>query len=476
MTAPTRAELTRAVNECFDEWTVSKGKTYFEQRRVFDIDLKLSSGEMTVRARVRGGDTEPYTTSVIVRRKRTRMTVDATCSCPVEEDCKHCVAVLLAAIDKQTVYRYEPAQKTLLPEPARVVPQPALPEPWVNWITDVKTAAKPAVEETDDYPPDEPRRVFYVVKPSSDGRGAAVEFYVAPVWGGDRRGPERLYLAQILSQTARFVRRIDKQLAQKLTIAQPYGSYEPKLNGSEGPELLKELLATERCKWQGAGQKHPVLKAGDKRSGKLSWRIDNKGQQFPTIDVSPKITTVIPLSPPWYVDENTAECGPIETGLPDAVAQAWLRAPAVLPEQSAVIEAQLKSDNLGALLPPPRKIETEIFDNLKPVPCLRLYSIDAVREFGHHYYDPRESESQTHLTLAHLEFAYRDTRVSSNFLPFVQHLVDGRFVRIVRDTKAEAQARDRLLRLQMLPASGHLFDYRLGKHKDDFAFAKWLAS
>jgi hypothetical protein len=84
---------------------------------------------------------------------------------------------------------------------------------------------------------------------------------------------------------------------------------------------------------------------------------------------------VLPLSPPWYVDEEQACCGPLETGLSAEAAIAWLLAPKLSPEQSPLLSQELP-ERAVASLPLPVKIEIETCRRRPPVPCLRLVSTD----------------------------------------------------------------------------------------------------
>jgi len=76
--------------------TFSRGRAYAHQGAVRSVHWE--SDRLRVSGEVQGSERSPYRVSVILRRSAARRLVgiDAVCSCPVEYDCKHAVALLLA--------------------------------------------------------------------------------------------------------------------------------------------------------------------------------------------------------------------------------------------------------------------------------------------------------------------------------------------------------------------------------------------
>src|ERR1041385_2083317 len=181
-------------------------------------------------------------------------------------------------------------------------------------------------------------------------------------FGGGSGQPQNLYRGNVLYNhpPAPFVRPGDVVLARKAMLAQAsFNAFELFLEGVAGAELLKEILATGRCHWRGSGKQHPVLTLGAARPAQPTWIADGQGRQRPGFNVAPPATGFLPFAPPWYVDESSATCGPLETGLADAVAAAWLTAPPVAPQQATAVSAELikRAGTLG--LPAPRAVEVE---------------------------------------------------------------------------------------------------------------------
>ena len=140
--------------------------------------------------------------------------------------------------------------------------------------------------------------------------------------------------------------------------------------GRPGAQVLPEIVATGRCYWQSLRKNSRALSLGAARPAKPIWRTDQRGWQEPILEVTLAAVS-LPLSPPWYVDEQESCCGPLETGLPPDAAAAWLLAPKLSPEQSPLLSQELPGGALPSL-PLPVKIEIEIVSGKPPVPCLRL--------------------------------------------------------------------------------------------------------
>jgi SNF2 family DNA or RNA helicase len=294
--------------------------------------------------------------------------------------------------------------------------------------------------------------------------------------------PRAYQLSNLLSHQAfpAFVRPLDVQLGRKILLAQPsLNTYDVRLANAAGAELLPELLATGRCHWRGAGKKSRPLAPGAARPAKPVWNIDEKGCQRPTFQIDPPAARVLPVSPPWFVDDTNGECGPIETNLPPDVAAAWLSAPPVSPEDAQIVATEFAGRQSQFALPSPRPVEIEERARVEPAPCLRLYSTRLKNRFYNYGWAPDDDgERDREQSFARLDFDYAGVRVEphgANHL--LENYSDGKLRRMRRDPAAENKALHHLTKIGLQPAKYVVTDVNLGSHADAYTFSKeekWL--
>ncbi|WP_094094537.1 SWIM zinc finger family protein [Paenibacillus physcomitrellae] len=85
--------LVRYTGSQFDEVTLSRGFLYFKQGRVEQLEMPEPA---LVRAAVRGSDPQPYKVEIPLETLSL-----ASCSCPVNEPCKHMAAALMKLAETQ---------------------------------------------------------------------------------------------------------------------------------------------------------------------------------------------------------------------------------------------------------------------------------------------------------------------------------------------------------------------------------------
>ena len=95
--------------------TFMRGRAYAVQGRVRDIQIEQAPGTTIITAKVGGGST--YKTTVIQGQGPRGITVHVRCTCPIGHDCKHGVAVIIAA-QAQAATRIVPAWERTLREVA----------------------------------------------------------------------------------------------------------------------------------------------------------------------------------------------------------------------------------------------------------------------------------------------------------------------------------------------------------------------
>ena len=140
----------------FSAVTLQRGRRYAQEGRVRIKSVEERADEIHVAAEVRGTQDEPYDVELWLGMDgRGEVTeVDGVCMCPVEEDCKHIVAVLLKLEEAgagQAARRPEARAATDFPEPSAAA---------LEWLGELADQASPrqAVDRA-------AARVLYLLRP-----------------------------------------------------------------------------------------------------------------------------------------------------------------------------------------------------------------------------------------------------------------------------------------------------------------------
>ncbi|HSH14823.1 MAG TPA: DEAD/DEAH box helicase, partial [Verrucomicrobiae bacterium] len=342
-------------------------------------------------------------------------------------------------------------------------------DPLLNsWLERIATTLEMAPIET---PPEENReeQLRYVLKPEH-GRIRLELAHVRALKAGGFGQPRNCTLSSLLNpyRTA-AVADADVELARKIVLAQKqFNTYEAFLEGEQGARLLPLLLATGRCHWRGCGKQRPPLTPGEPRKATAEWEVDNRGSQKPVFKSEPPVTAILPVSPLWYVDEDADECGPLETGMPPAIATAWLSAPVVRPELAEAVALRLAGHQDRIQLPPLRNVAIEAIERVRPTARLLLYAAQLKKHFYGYGWNREKPLEVVHL--AHLDFDYAGVQVEPRAEAMVlERFEDGHLRRMRRDNAFERKAFTRLVDSGLTPATTLLFDYDLGEYANALA-------
>ncbi len=183
----------------------------------------------------------------------------------MELDCKHVAAVLLHVLEGPEQWFAPVFQADFLGGhfppalPSGAAPAPQLDHRWDSWLLRLDQVA--AASDSGDADRlasgnDVPERIIYLLKPQQ-GR-LKVELAVArQLKNGGWGQPQSYQFSNVLynQPPARFVQPLDVELVRRLMLAQgAFNTYELFLEGSQGTEVLKNILATGRCPLAGQRQ------------------------------------------------------------------------------------------------------------------------------------------------------------------------------------------------------------------------------
>ncbi|HTZ69256.1 MAG TPA: SNF2-related protein, partial [Acetobacteraceae bacterium] len=164
----------------------------------------------------------------------------------------------------------------------------------------------------------------------------------------------------------KYVRQADRAVLRQLSV---FG-----LEKSAGdPEaVLRAMLATGRARLGG----FPGVAAREAapRDAKLGWQMMPDGKQYPVLDVAGGGVPIL-IPDAWYLDQATGEVGPIGLDMPSRVLRRLLDAPAVPPDQAALLGEALEKKLPGTRIPKPRELPRGDMLVGTPTPHVRLHDL-----------------------------------------------------------------------------------------------------
>ena len=402
-----------------------RGKRYFKQGTVISVDIAEQSTELT--GDVQGRLRSPYT----VRIRFTDADIQGRCTCPVAVNCKHVAAVLYAWMNKAETEGGFEEDESEQEETVPVSPGPFAFGQWLGALEQVKDG-KIAHHE---YPDSVKQRLLYILEADGD-KNVRLYFISARILKSGGYGISQPYeAANILTYPVpKYVLVDDEKILREVATDRSLSSMHGyRIKGPEGLRILKRVLASGRCHWQ--GKDTPALKRGDRRRGEWGWQLNRMGDQHLTLQM-PDSEIIIPTLPPWYIDTKMTACGPVESGQPADVAEILLNiAPVGLDCSDESIQAvarQLPDD-----VPAPVHLHHD-YRQVRPVAMIGLKSVKLSPRWGY------RAPEQCHVVELMFDYDGRNVPYSSQPEP----------VRTIRGDKVVDYARDLSFEKQMAEALG----------------------
>jgi len=418
----TQADLAR----WFSRYELQKARPYAQE--ISDLHI----GDDQLSASVQGTQPMPYRVEISLFDIKGRITLEARCSCPVGHNCKHCAAVLVAAM----VQRDRPVQPTSV--------NPVV----LGWADELlrlsrqpeKTRARPSPKTT--------TALHYVVFTGLHqtprlalvkGRTEANGPKLGEIWNGIDRA---------LLQAPQFVRDEDLEilrLLRRLAGKNDYWNDLP-LDGAIAAQALRLILETQRCWYaQPLEGRHgsyltprhahfTPLEPGEPRPVRLQWRRDGHGDLNAQVGVEPAAGLVLPTLPLWYVDAASGDAGEIDCRGRDALLLALLKLPPLTGVDLPVVASALAE--AAPDLPSPLQAESvalRVID-APPKPRIRLDTLTAWAIHTHRGYDAHEHGGP--YDFAVVEFCYEDQLVPLGEQTFFTR-ADGTVVEVKRHLDEE---------------------------------------
>jgi SNF2 family DNA or RNA helicase len=434
-TAYTLQDLRRALSAI----TVERGQDYARRGQVHARQYDGAEGRYA--AQVNGSREDPYSVRAQVLPGRTGIKVYGTCTCPMRLNCKHVAAVLVDALTQPNT-RYGDARPAGMPP----LHAPALPATLDEWLQQVRQRSTPS-EEAEPALRSGQRQLRYLLSLEQNAHLPPTTVTLVHVRlrkDGTCTDPKPWANAYATYQPPpSFVTPADDRIRRMLLVdAKPLDSGRFTLGGAEAAAVLRAMLTTGRCHL--ARFDSPPLAVGAARTAQARWEMQPDASQRVGWSVTPPAEVVLPLAPPWYVDPERGECGPLETDLTPTVAEALALAPRVQVADAPAVRSALMGLAAPAL-PLPEAPEERV-EHHAPVPHLALASHE---NFGRGY-----GPFGFVVHRARLTYDYGGVQVGGEGNGDVRAVRGDQVVRIPRDRKLEKQALERLAQAGLMPVPG----------------------
>jgi len=464
MTDITRRDIERNLESRF----VERGLEYANEGRV--TDLRRGENFNSFTALVEGSAAEPYQVSVQLVKGRAGVNVYGQCTCPMHINCKHVAAVLFATLNgaKPEPLRTRSSEiEVVAPEvPALASQRPAvdMPHTLQLWMDQARQSGI-AMASQDVKSRPNAQCLLYVLRVHLRpyGKRVTVNTVLARTLksGGYSSSTAWSNAQNAVQQPPSFVSPVDVRALRQLLLDASRGiNGEFELHGTNGPEVLARIIATQRCHW--ISEKNAPLRLGELRPGEVRWEFDDFGVQHLRLVTQPENQAFLPLAPPWYVDLKSAECGPISLDLTSEQAEVLARIPEIPPTQVESVQSLLTKLADGRSLILPSIPVREDVSVKKFTPCLRLGSLMSIG-YGIGRYRPLGE----FLEIATLAFDYDGIAVTRDSPGLITSFRDGKLMQMRRDQKAEKLARTQLDKLGFIEVRKAV-RYFPNEHKHDY--------
>jgi superfamily II DNA or RNA helicase len=372
--------------------TLTKGEKIVASGKVLEANVD----QLSITGIVQGTQFAPYRQNIILTddKKVIGMTY---CTCPVGNDCKHVAAVLLKlAADKAEIERRCKEQEEMA---SAYTPGYDV----TMWVTAVMDAAGPL---PNDYPSNTEQRARYILT-LRDG-DVILKLVTVRILKNGRFGDQQLFkMPWMEGSFPRSVLEVDRPLLQTIHRVchrdyKSFGTPQYQISGLQGAYLLRRLIDTGRLHWMDHDE---PLQLGPSREMRPVW-LDEDGTQRLQIEVEGG-GAILPLSPLWFVDLEQNLIGETVSAIPQSVALAMLKAPAIAPQDANYVHQRLREALPDFPEAVPRDHEPPEVRVVAPVPSLHLFNVEGERLTAS--YNRRKAT----ITAARLSFVYENMQVRS---------------------------------------------------------------
>ena len=388
---------------------VAKARPYVDLVRHLEVEGHR------IRASVPGTAREPYVTVASLADGE----LYSACSCPVGGHCKHVAAILLRAIAERAVSHNV---------------RPGI----MSWVEDLRRTSI-AVAKKKARPAGARQQLYYILKWTPDKRHFGVELRKGK---HPETAEEWWKIDRALMTPPQFVAEEDLGILRLLWAERgnDHGLRAFALGEKHGAELLRRMADCHRLYLQ--DDLSLPLNLAASRPASVGWQIDNRGLQRPCLRPEPAAELIVACDPPWYIDPDGGETGPLEvSGNPTVLRRLFTLPPLSAKEAALVAEAL---SELAPELPPPAEDANERLRLIEaaPQPVLRLQTLHIHGQRAWRGYSQNFTGGL--FDVGQVFFRYADAEVRAGDQGEYVTLPEGETVRIQRRPESEKEALDQL--------------------------------
>ncbi|MDR3392521.1 MAG: DEAD/DEAH box helicase [Sulfuriferula sp.] len=393
------------IRKTFPAVFFERGMAIYDQHRINYVNIDDADNALV--AEVQGSRALPYHQRIFLQMRNSKLIIDGSCDCPIGRNCKHVIAVLIHALHTPPSL-IQTAQSVIQAQPGNIWQSKAYPA--LSWLEQISEALSEI--DAPAYPPDEAYRLLYVLSPPAYyGAGLDVRLMRARLKKDGSFGKAMRYtqfLEVAMGRGGNVASNLDRNLCARIMQCNPQSQSDPRISGPHSGALLHDLIISERAFWSDSDTQ--ALSLGASRDCELGWMADDEGNQQLSVQLEDH-EQILAVTPPWWINVKTGQCGELQTGLPDAIANILLLSPAIPNELLPEVTATLKHQLPNVTLPEPQSLETRQLDDVPPDPVLILNEIPV--SLNDHW--KRRDDNNTHyLPAAQIAFEYHGIRVNSH--------------------------------------------------------------
>ena len=413
------------VTEWFASREIAKARPYVDLVR----DLSIANGRIS--AAVPGSARAPYLAQAYLSQSQSGgMMLVSRCTCPVGQHCKHIAAMLLKGIATR-----QPATEQV----SRSV---------LSWVEDLRRVSI-AVAKKKARPAGVRQQLFYILKWTADRCHFGVEIRKGKY---PESAEEWWKVDRALITPPQFVGEEDLGILRLIWAERGHetGLRAFGLGPKHGAEILRRMAASHRL-YPEDDLGLPLI-AGAARPASIGWQIDSQGLQRPRLKPEPAASLIIGVAPPWYVDLEEGEAGPLEVAGSPAVVNRLFSLPPLSAKEAALVAGALSE--LAPDLPLPAE-DASARLRLVDAPLQAVLQLETLHTHGQRAWrNYAANYAGDFFDVARVVFRYADADIRPEEKSEFITLPEGETVRLKRRPEAEAKALEALLAsgLQKVPA------------------------
>ena len=430
-----------------EEWvgagSLRKGHPYVRQVSGLKWQGNLLS------AKVQGSQRAPYDVSVEFHDEGRDTWIEDRCSCPVEFECKHVAAVLLAGLQHIPQSTIATVPSVAL-RPVRTQERPSAIRPeLVSWLEEFRASTESAApDKKKSTAPRPTHSLVYVFSRDYSGK-PTVSLHKARVSADGTVGKPEDYwdnLEAALLKPPKFVTEADLPILRGLWLCRrrDYGSgYD--FTGPTGAAILEMIVASGRAfAMSDASAMHPgtprALHHALFRACTIEWQVQPDNRVRPFMQTTPASTLLFMTDPSWYVDAVTGEAGTVQLKWPATQISRLLTMPPISPEEAVLVGTVLGQVAPTVPLPPGSDMDQIRIIASEPTPVLELKTTAVyINGWG---YGPKQP-----LDYALLSFDYEGHRLAANSQATLVHADNSQVLQIKRHLAFELDKLNQLRKI-----------------------------